>query len=90
FAVIGHVTETGHMVLKHKGETVCDIPLAPLADDAPSYNRPYVTTPPPPPLANVPASTDLAADLTALMASPALASRSWIWQQYDHMVMADT
>ena len=90
FAVIGHVTETGHMVLKHKGETVCDIPLAPLADDAPSYNRPYVTTPPPAPLASVPASTDLAAELTALMASPALASRSWIWQQYDHMVMADT
>ncbi len=90
FAVIGHVTETGHMVLKHKGETVCDIPLGPLADDAPAYNRPYVTTAPPEPLTHVPASTDLAADLTALMASPALASRSWIWQQYDHMVMADT
>lgn len=90
FAVIGHVTETGHMVLKHKGETVCDIPLGPLADDAPAYNRPYVTTPPPAPLTNVPESIDLAADLTGLMASPALASRSWIWQQYDHMVMADT
>lgn len=90
FAVIGHVTETGHMVLKHKGETVCDIPLGPLADDAPSYNRTYVTTPAPAPLGEVPASADLAADLVALMASPALASRSWIWQQYDHMVMADT
>ncbi|ASR50378.1 phosphoribosylformylglycinamidine synthase subunit PurL [Blastomonas fulva] len=90
FAVIGHVTETGHMVLKHKGETVCDIPLGPLADDAPAYNRPYVTTAPPKALTNVPKSDDLAADLTALMASPALASRSWIWQQYDHMVMADT
>jgi phosphoribosylformylglycinamidine synthase len=90
FAVIGHVTETGHMVLKHKGETVCDIPLGPLADDAPAYNRTYVTTPPPAPLGKVPESADLAADLTALMASPALASRSWIWQQYDHMVMADT
>ncbi|GGB50017.1 phosphoribosylformylglycinamidine synthase subunit PurL [Blastomonas aquatica] len=90
FAVIGHVTESGHMVLKHKGETVCDIPLGPLADDAPAYNRPYVTTPLPAPLTDVPESADLAADLTALMASPALASRSWIWQQYDHMVMADT
>lgn len=90
FAIIGHVTETGHMVLKHKGETVCDIPLGPLADDAPAYNRPYVTTPPPAPLNAVPDSSDLAADLTTLMASPALASRSWIWQQYDHMVMADT
>ena len=35
FAVIGTVTETGHMVLKWNGETVADIPLAPLADDAP-------------------------------------------------------
>ncbi|WP_373489264.1 phosphoribosylformylglycinamidine synthase subunit PurL, partial [Blastomonas sp.] len=90
FAVIGHVTDTGHMVLKHKGETVCDIPLGPLADDAPSYSRTYVTTPPPTPLTDVPESTDIAADLKTLMASPALASRSWIWQQYDHMVMADT
>ena len=32
FAVIGTVTDTGHMVLEHHGETVCDIPLAPLAD----------------------------------------------------------
>ena len=90
FAVIGHVTGTGHMVLKHQGETVCDIPLGPLADDAPSYNRTYVTTPPPARLTNVPASAGIAADLVTLMASPALASRSWIWQQYDHMVMADT
>lgn len=90
FAIIGHVTETGHMVLTHQGETVCDIPLGPLADDAPSYQRPYVTTVPAAPLGTVATSTDLAADLTTLMASPALASRSWIWQQYDHMVMADT
>src|SRR3546814_4077014 len=40
FAVIGHVTDTGRMVLVHQGETVCDIPLAPLADDAPLYDRP--------------------------------------------------
>src|SRR3546814_14811523 len=39
FAVIGHVTDTGSMVLVHQGETVCDIPLAPLADDAPLYDR---------------------------------------------------
>lgn len=44
FAVIGHVTETGRMVLRHKGEVVCDIPLAPLADDAPLYDRPHVPT----------------------------------------------
>jgi phosphoribosylformylglycinamidine synthase len=36
FAVIGHVTDTGHMVLKWQGEIVADIPLGPLADDAPA------------------------------------------------------
>src|SRR3546814_5581646 len=45
FAVIGEVTDTGRMVLDHQGETVCDIPLAPLADDAPCYDRPHIATP---------------------------------------------
>ena len=90
FAVIGRVTDTGRMVLTHKGETVCDIPLGPLADDAPAYDRPHVKTPPPAPLTDVPVCTDPAADLLVLMASPDIASRRWIWEQYDHMVGADT
>jgi phosphoribosylformylglycinamidine synthase len=94
FAVIGRVTEAGpdggHLVLKWNGETAADIPLAPLADDAPCYDRPWVPTPKPEPLTDVPESTDIAADLLKLMASPDLASRRWIWEQYDHMVGADT
>ncbi|MCW2362845.1 MULTISPECIES: phosphoribosylformylglycinamidine synthase subunit PurL [Sphingobium] len=90
FAVIGEVTDTGRMVLVHHGETVCDIPLGPLADDAPLYDRPHVPTPPLAPLASAPDSKDPAADLLALMGSPDLASRRWIWEQYDHMVGADT
>lgn len=90
FAVIGHVTDTGRMVLTFNGETVCDIPLGPLADEAPAYDRPWVRTPPPAPLADVPECTDIAADLLKLMASPDIASRRWIWEQYDHMVGADT
>jgi phosphoribosylformylglycinamidine synthase II len=90
FAVIGEVTDTGRMVLVHHGETVCDIPLGPLADDAPLYDRPHVPTPQPAPLGEVPECTDPAADLLKLMGSPDLASRRWIWEQYDHMVGADT
>ena len=90
FAVIGHVTETGHMVLKFNGETVCDIPLAPLADDAPAYDRPWVKTVPPAPLTDIPESTDIGADLLKLMASPDIASRRWIWEQYDNKVGGDT
>jgi phosphoribosylformylglycinamidine synthase len=90
FAVIGRVTDTGRLVLKWNGETAADIPLAPLADDAPCYDRPWVATPKPAPLANVPESSDVAADLLKLMASPDLASRRWIWEQYDQKVGADT
>ena len=94
FAVIGRVTEAGpqggRMVLTWQGESVADLPLGPLADEAPLYDRPSQPTPPLAPLADVPACTDLAADLLTLMGSPDLASRRWIWEQYDHMVGADT
>ncbi|PZU10693.1 phosphoribosylformylglycinamidine synthase subunit PurL [Sphingomonas sp.] len=90
FAVIGTVTETGRMELVWKGETVCDIPLGPLADEAPLYDRPHVPTPAPAPLANIPECGDVAADLLKLMGSPDIASRRWIWEQYDTQVGGDT
>jgi phosphoribosylformylglycinamidine synthase subunit PurL len=96
FAVIGEVTDTGHMVLMWKGEVVCDIPLGPLAEDAPLYDRPaaskdeYKAWAKVQPLNDIPASHDLGADLLKLMASPDLASRAWIWQQYDSQVGGDT
>jgi phosphoribosylformylglycinamidine synthase len=91
-ATIGHTTDTGRMVLRHKGETVCDLPLAPLFDDAPLYDRPHVKTPPARHLAppDVPAPTDYAAALKTLMACPDMASKRWLWEQYDRHVMADT
>jgi len=96
FAVIGEVTDTGHMVLEWNGEVVCDIPLGPLADDAPEYDRPHLSREQykawaqVKPLDDVPESTDIAADLLKLMASPNLASRRWIWEQYDSQVGANT
>ena len=96
FAVIGEVTDTGRMVLVHKGEVVCDIPLAPLADDAPLYDRPsmpkdeYKVWAKVEPLGDIAESRDIGADLVKLMGSPDIASRRWIWEQYDHMVGADT
>ena len=90
FAVIGKVTDTERLVLTFDGATVVDIPLGPLADKAPLYDRPWVPTPPRAPLTDVPESTDLAADLLKLMACPDIASKRWIWEQYDHMVGADT
>jgi phosphoribosylformylglycinamidine synthase len=90
FAVIGTVTDTGRMELVWNGETVADIPLGPLADEAPLYERPYAIPKAAEPLTDIPESTDIAADLLKLMASPALASRCWVWEQYDQSVGADT
>ena len=96
FAVIGEVTDTGHMVLTFQGETVCDIPLGPLAEDAPLYDRPalslddYKAWAAVALLGDVPDTTDLVGDLVKLMACPDLASRRWIWEQYDSQVGADT
>ena len=90
FAVIGEVVEGGNLTLTLHGEVVGDIPLGPLADEAPKYDRPWVPAPKRAALTDVPESTDIGADLLKLMACPDLASKRWIWEQYDHMVGADT
>jgi phosphoribosylformylglycinamidine synthase II len=91
-ATIGWTTDTGHLVLKHKGETVCDVPLAPLFDDAPLYDRPWVAPALQPRLtaAEVPAPADYAEAILKLMSAPDMASKRWLWEQYDRHVMADT
>jgi len=96
FAVIGEVTDSGRLVLEFNGEVVCDIPLAPLAKEAPVYDRPYLSREEYrawagiKPLSEVPGSDDVAADLLKLLSSPDLASRRWIVEQYDSQVGADT
>ena len=187
FAVIGVTTRSGRLVIRHKGETVADMPVKPLANDAPDYDRPYERTPRPEPLedptltvreleitlsapdkseeereqvagalvsdrlatlegvdgigwsaagaratiyarvanaedpfndareavenlkqagvveavetetaeatvnlAETPGASTMLTALAALMQSPDLCSRRWIWEQYDHTVMGDT
>ena len=96
FAVIGEVTETGRMELMWKGEKVADIPLDPLADEAPLYDRPHLSRDDYKAWAKVaalgdaPESSDIAVDLLKLMASPNIASRRWIYEQYDQQVGGDT
>ena len=94
FAVVGRVTETGRLVLKARGAVVGDLPVRPLVDEAPIYERPYELTRRPAPLERVPDDEAAAPDpieaLQRLLAAPDLCSKRWIWEQYDHMVMADT
>src|SRR4051812_12992692 len=78
-ATIGWTTDTGHIVLRHKGEVVCDIPLAPLSEDAPLYDRPWVAPDLQPRVTEAPAPTDWTAAVKALMGAPDMASKRWLW-----------
>ncbi len=90
FAVIGHLTETGRIVVKHRGVVEADIPLDPLAEQAPLYHRPWVETPKRAALGAVADPVGLGAALETLIACPDLASRSWVWDQYDSTVGGQT
>ena len=91
-AVIGVTTATGRIVLKHRGEVVCDLPLGPLSDDAPLYDRPWIEPQKHPRLdpSAVAPPADWGAAVLKLMACPDMASKRWLWEQYDRHVMADT
>ncbi|MDD9877842.1 MAG: phosphoribosylformylglycinamidine synthase subunit PurL [Magnetovibrio sp.] len=95
FAIVGTLTDTGRMVLMHGGEKVADLPIDPLALASPEYDeqeRPWTPTPKPAQIdaESVPAPNDPLAALSKLMGAPDMASKRWIWEQYDHMVMGDT
>ena len=92
FAVIGRITDTGRIVVRHHGEVAADIPLAPLSDQAPLHHRPTTETPKPAPLspARVEDRVGLARALERLVACPDLCSRAWIWDQYDALVGGQT
>ncbi|MDE0711744.1 MAG: phosphoribosylformylglycinamidine synthase subunit PurL [Rhodospirillales bacterium] len=86
--VIGEVTDTGRLELAMHGDAVADLPIGPLAEGL-AYERPAAEPPSSEP-APVPDRTATIDTLLALIGSPNLASREWIWEQYDHGVMGDT
>jgi phosphoribosylformylglycinamidine synthase subunit PurL len=92
FAVIGTTTQTGRMILNWNGEVVCDIPVAPLSEDAPNYDRPWVQPALQPQVTSqdVTPLSEPAQALLTLLSCPDGASKRWIWEQYDRHVMADS
>jgi phosphoribosylformylglycinamidine synthase len=96
--VIGRVREGENMLVLHQGETVADIPVALLTDEAPLYERPMAK---PSPKSQVPGpkpedqstqddEQDYNKALFELLASPNLASKQYVYRQYDHMVRTNT
>ncbi len=95
WAQIGVVTDTGRMVVRHHGRVVADIPARKIADESPVYHRQgrepaYLQAVRAFRLSDVPRASDPAQALKRLLAWPTIASKNWVYRQYDHMVRNNT
>ncbi len=92
FAEVGTTTDDLRFRVSRYGELVADLPIKDLGDEAPEYDRPWTVPESPEPVRSddVPEPDDPAACLIRLMGSPDIASRRWIWEQYDHLVQGNT
>jgi phosphoribosylformylglycinamidine synthase subunit PurL len=93
--VIGRVREGSNMRVVHNNETVADIPVSALTEEAPLYERPMKS------LSSLLSQTDsphsidspdsrLNESLLRLVSAPNIASKEWVYRQYDHMVRTNT
>lgn len=94
-AVVGRVTGDGLLRVKDQGKVVAEIPAKSLADDGPRYERPYSPPAYQDMLTNLnydalPDVKDANAALLSLLESPTIASKRWVYEQYDHMVRTNT
>jgi phosphoribosylformylglycinamidine synthase subunit PurL len=90
-AIVGEVTDDGHVQLFFHGELVASIPVEPISTEAPVYQRPLSPRALPPPLSRDRVDDgDLTEDLLLLLASPNLCSKHWIYEQYDTTVRTNT
>jgi phosphoribosylformylglycinamidine synthase len=90
---IGRVTEDGYLRVLHRAKVAAEIPAHALAEEGPVYQRPLA----PPasveqgPLVKFgPAGANLTENFRALLAAPVIASKRWIWEQYDYSVRTNT
>ncbi len=91
WAEIGVVTDTGRMVVRHGGAIVVDVPAKKLTDEAPVYQREsreaaYMAGVRAFRLDGITDTADAAGDLKKLLANHSIASKNWVYRQYDHMV----
>ena len=94
-AHVGEVKDGDRMVVKHKGVVVADLPAKSLTDEAPIYDQsasepPHVAAARDWRVDSIPALSpdSVESSLLKLLAHPTIASKRWVWQQYDHMVMS--
>lgn len=90
FAIVGKLTDSGRIIVRHNGKVEADIPLGPLADEAPIYDRPTVVYERQPALVAPADPCGIEEGLCRLLAGANGASRAWIWNQYDSGVGGQT
>jgi phosphoribosylformylglycinamidine synthase len=92
--VIGKVVEGHNLLVFHNGELMADLPVAALTDEAPKYERPIAESEPPAVAGGLtrlqPPSVSSEEVLKALLASPNICSKHWVYEQYDTMVRTNT
>lgn len=89
FAIVGETLPEDRFLIMHNGECKADLPLRALSGNAPEYDRPWVETPAPEKMDDVPEIDPIDA-LKALIGSVNYSSKQWVYEQYDSQVMADT
>ena len=89
FAIVGETLPEDRFLICLDGEVKADLPLSKLASTAPEYDRPWVETPAAAALSDAP-TIDPIEGLRALIGSVNHASKAWVYEQYDTMVMGDT
>jgi phosphoribosylformylglycinamidine synthase II len=92
FAIVGETTPDKRFRVRHNGVELVDLPIKELGDEAPVYDRPHTTQPRLPVLdpASIEPPMAHADALEKLMTCPDLASRRWVWEQYDHLILGNT
>jgi phosphoribosylformylglycinamidine synthase len=92
FAVVGETTPSQRFIVRYRGDVVADLPIKELGDEAPVYNRPFVTLPKQSAIraAHVRPPMPIADALERLIGTPDLCSKRWVWEQYDHVILGNT
>ncbi|MDX8448838.1 phosphoribosylformylglycinamidine synthase subunit PurL [Mesorhizobium captivum] len=91
FAIVGKTTDDLRFRVLHQGDEVADLPIKELGDQAPEYDRPWVESKKPAPLAaNDAPKADVADALLKLLGGPDLSSRRWVWEQYDTLIQGNS
>ncbi|MGX8013916.1 phosphoribosylformylglycinamidine synthase subunit PurL [Mesorhizobium sp. ORM8.1] len=91
FAIVGKTTDDLRFRVIHQGDEVANLPIKDLGDQAPEYDRPWVESKKPAPLAaNDAPKADVADALLKMLGGPNLSSRRWVWEQYDTLIQGNS